>query len=71
MKTLTDKQRKFLDYLKDEVKYAGNTRAINEILQTGKYDDDQIDTILYWFRKIRTGMYRPAWYGTITKYTKG
>ena len=67
---LNKKQRKFLEYLRDEVKYAGNTRAVNEILQTGEYDADQIETILYWFRKIRTGMYRPSYYGNVTKYIK-
>lgn len=71
MKQLNEKQRRFLEYLKDEVKYAGNTRAVTSILETGEYDDDQIATILYWFRKIRTGDYRPSHYGNVIKYRNG
>lgn len=71
MKTLNDKQLKFLVYLRDNHKSVGYPLTVNYILANGSYTDSEITVLIDDFRRIRKLQALQKHYGVPTKYLKG
>jgi len=71
MKLLTDKQRKFLEYLYSTHNGCGWPNTINTILSMGKYDPGDMEMILRDFRCLRDRGVGDLDWGNPFKYLKG
>lgn len=81
MKQLSNKQRKFLEYLRDDLYSLGWDSTIDSILIDDEYEVDDVYCIIEDFRKLRdsktSGAVHGAYgddlrgFGKPTKYLKG
>jgi hypothetical protein len=70
MTPLNDKQRKFLEYLRDAHKSITYPLTIQRMLLVGRYEDGDAKCIIQEFYKLRTMPAYQSVFGIPTKYLK-